>query len=171
MLSRWLPTDQHPQCPPSQYFHQLPQLFRARGLLPPHVPRESSSLANGCRRMFNISPDSPTSPSPRDNPLLERKRQALNHGWAVVSQQCLLLERKNTGIYPRLTLLRLMRFLFQICQPVGFCHLMLYASTAHFKVSYDSPRSLILSYAPVQIKATCTGCFLAKQKLLILTIM
>ncbi len=128
----------HLQCPSSQHFHQLLQLFRTHGLLPPHVPRESSSLANGCRRMFNISPDSSPSPSPRDNPLLERKRQALNHGWEVVSQLC-LLPGKNTGIYPRLTLLRLMQFLFQIRQPVGFCHLMLYAATAHFRV-IQSPK-------------------------------
>lgn len=77
------------------YFHQLLQLFRTHGLLPPHVPRESSSLANGCRRMFSISPDSSTPPSPRDSPLLERKRQALNHGWEVVSQLCLLPGKKH----------------------------------------------------------------------------
>ena len=75
----------HPQCPRSQYFHQLLQLFRTHSFLPPHIPRELSSLAYGYRRMFNISPDSSTSPSPRDKPSTREKETRIE-SWMKGSQ-------------------------------------------------------------------------------------
>lgn len=82
----------HPQCPSSQYFHQL---FTTHSILRSHIPWASTSLAYGCRRMFHISPDSSTCLSLRDIPLLGRRMEALTHGWKVVSQLCLLPEKKQ----------------------------------------------------------------------------
>ena len=59
--------------------------FRTRGLLPRRVPRESSSLAYGCRRMFNISPGSSTSPPPK-GPSSTRKKETSIESWMRGSQ-------------------------------------------------------------------------------------
>lgn len=55
-------------------------------------------------------------------------------------------------------MLRLIRLFFQICQPVGFCHLMHYVTTAHFRDSFNSRR--IKYCVPMRIKALCNTFFI-----------
>lgn len=125
----------HPQCPSSQYFHQLLQLFRTHGFLPPHVPKRI--IVPGVRLQKDVQyfPWLVNIALPKGQPSTREKETRIE-SWMKASQPAMPTPwKKNTGIYPHLTLLWLMQLLLQIRQPLGFCHFMLYATTVHYRVS------------------------------------
>lgn len=126
-LSRWFPNRYlHPRCPPSQYFHHLLQLFRStHSLLPPHFPWRIIVPSVWLQKHVQYFPRPVNIVLPEGQPCTGENVKSIE-SWMRGSQP---------SIYPHLTLLLLMQFLFELCQPAGFCYLIIYTSTGQFKLS------------------------------------
>lgn len=96
----------------------------AHSLLPPHFPWRIIIPGVWLQKHVQYFPRLVNIVLPEGQPSTRENVKSIE-SWMRGSQP---------SIYPHLTLLLLMQFLFKLCQPAGFCHLMLYASTGQFKL-------------------------------------